>query len=571
MENKMLNRSIKKTFQILVLISMFGCSYIFSTESDGSTKPNAVFINKSPINIEYDINKSGFDMVNRVVLFISDDKGMTWTKYGEDQDLTSPFEFLPTKEGEFYFSIVVYDKAGNNSGLPVSGVSGLSAPLYVDFTPPKVTLEQPRGGEFLSSAEPLIIKYRVMDKHLPLKPVSIYASSKGGKIGSWKLIASDLPFEYEYKYKLPNTNIENLAIKVTARDMVGLVGSDISDKPIHVRTDKPSVSITGIVVPKNSGYSVSDCPQPSTSKVVNSSVKTNIAQETIQKNKRCAINREKETHSKAAFIAFTMAGNLVRQGRTKDALRYYMTALSSDPKFIDAMSDSALIYKALGDYKQAKKMLLRAINIAPERPKLYHNLAEVYQSEGFDLLKIGKYTEGMMQVSKAVKEYGNAIDFAEKSGKLSGRAASFFRLGEISFFANSDIEGAKSYWLKVINLHTPSPDPLDTEQDYQHYTQLKIELNTWQNWALQYLKQLKNREDRLSPQPQPTGYQNTQGIYMTSRQSLNGKEPTVAVNPDYTPLYLNPKSNCKIQQRPVGSQKEDEEMRSTRFWNWRRR
>lgn len=566
---------------ILSLTLLINCCFseAKAAENYNSTASKPIFISKKPISIEYKVDTSGLDNVNRVVLFISDNRGRTWVKYGEDPDLISPVEFLPTKEGEYYFSVVAYDRAGNDSGLPVEGVSGLVAPVYVDFTPPKVILENPRGGEFFPGNNRMTIKYKVIDSHLPMNAVSIYASKSGGKDGTWQLIKDQLPFEGKYEWQVPNDNIENLAIKIEANDMVGHTGSDMSVKPIVVKVDRPVVSLTGVSIPEESvsSYSLSNgrkvAGETSSSSISSQGSEKTPESSEKHKSDQSIYMKKYETPSKAAFIAFTMAGNMVRQGRAKDALRYYMTALSADPKFIDAMSDSALIYKALGDYEQAKKMIMRALNIAPERPYLYHNLAEVYHAEGFAKLEIGQYNEGMALVSEAVKQYGKAIEVAEMCGKLPQRAASFFRLGEISYFANSDIEGARAYWTKVLNLHTPTPDLSDSTADYERYTQLKIELETWQGWADQYLRQLNNMRPAAYPDPQVADAANNPGIHMDNDKAAQGREPDVVVNPGFSPTYFLPFIKNKIKS--AGTTKSERTRQGSgadgKFWSWDRR
>ncbi|MHC4872006.1 MAG: tetratricopeptide repeat protein [Planctomycetota bacterium] len=563
---------LKKSTLIIFSLNLFISSFLFSTVSAGDnfdiTKNSAVFINKDPIDIEYNIDKTGLNSINRVILFISDNKGRSWTKYGEDPDLTSPVRFLPVKEGEYYFAVVAYDRAGNDSGLPISGAAQDTAPVYVDFTPPKCVLKSPRGGEFYSGGKKIQIDYQVIDKHLPLNTVKIYASSMGGKEGSWKLIADEQPYRGSYNYTLPEENIENLVFKIEARDMVGLSGSDMTTKAIKVKSDRPVVSVKGVKIPRNKAYSSSKGRKLSSSGGIHEAQTAPVSgKEKTASVRKTKSTLRKSTPSKAAFIAFSMAGNLVRQGRPKDALRYYMTALSADPDFIDAMSDSALIYKALGDYEQSKKMIFRALKIAPQRAYLYHNLAETYHAEGFALLERGKYGEGMELVSQAVKNYGLAIETAERTGNLAERAATFFRLGEVSFFANSDIPGARTYWMKVLSLHSPTPDPLDTDADYQRYTEIKIELKTWKNWALQYIKQLDRMGGPDMPQPQPVRSGNTQGIYMNEKTMQKSGNPDVAVSPTFQPSYFLPfagKRQKTVKRKTSGPAPDN------RYWDWKR-
>lgn len=196
------------------------------------------------------------------------------------------------------------------------------------------------------------------------------------------------------------------------------------------------------------------------------------------------------TTNHAALVAYTMGGNLVRQGRTRDALQYYTTAVTVDPGFVEAMNDAALIYKMERDFEAGKNLLQRAILIQPEMSDLHHNLGEVFQAQGLEQLSLNELDAGTATIQEAIKSYGKAIDVAEKQGILATRAASYFRLGEICYYANNDVVGARQYWEQVLRLHSPTPDPSEKPENFWRLTRTRVDLVTWQQWAGQYLNQL---------------------------------------------------------------------------------
>ncbi|MBN2713836.1 MAG: hypothetical protein JXR97_15570, partial [Planctomycetes bacterium] len=77
--------------------------------------------------------------------------------------------------------------------------------------------------------------------------------------------------------------------------------------------------------------------------------------------------------------------------------------------------------------------------------------------------------------------------------------------------------GARQYWNKVTSLHTPTPDldnvmydkgtPLEEESEYiyQNYTNMKVELETWQRFAESYINQLDEMERNGQIQYAPVG------------------------------------------------------------------
>jgi len=230
---------------------------------------------------------------------------------------------------------------------------------------------------------------------------------------------------------------------------------------------------------------------------------------------------ESMTHEKAAYISYIMAGNLVRQGRYKDALRYYRTAVDTDPKFDEAWSDLGLVYKQIGAYTKADACIVKALEIVPENHIYIHNRGEIHQALGLALLDKQTSESDLAKATDcihfAVKLYGKAIEVAQKNGRLAECAPTFFRLGEVCYFGNQDPVGAREYWLKVLSLHSPSPeldDVMHSNQNddenravlrmYRSYTEKRVQLDTWQRWAQAYLDQLDRLEQQVYPQPAPS-------------------------------------------------------------------
>lgn len=221
--------------------------------------------------------------------------------------------------------------------------------------------------------------------------------------------------------------------------------------------------------------------------------------------------------ARSACIAYVMAGNLVRQGRLKDALRYYRTAVDADPGFAAAWNDFSVAYRRLGAWSKADRCIVEAIALRPDDPLYLHNRGEIYQAYGLSILMDPtsgdeSLSRGHELIHKAIRFYGEAIDLGHTQGRLAERAGTYFRLGEISYYANTDLAGARQYWLKVMELHAPTPD-LDnvmidrdtacadrTLNIYEKHTELKVELEVWQRWARACIEQLNAMERGVAPQ-----------------------------------------------------------------------
>jgi tetratricopeptide (TPR) repeat protein len=148
-------------------------------------------------------------------------------------------------------------------------------------------------------------------------------------------------------------------------------------------------------------------------------------------------------------------------------------------------------------------MVRRALGVAPASPDLYHVRGELHQARGLEFLEKRRPEHAANEIHAAVKAYGEAIEQAEAKNLLASRAATYFRLGEICYFAHGDVNGARAYWQKVVDLHTPTPEPSEPVTEYRRHTYLKVRLLTWQEWAAAYLRRLEEVEFGPRPQPSP--------------------------------------------------------------------
>jgi tetratricopeptide (TPR) repeat protein len=215
-----------------------------------------------------------------------------------------------------------------------------------------------------------------------------------------------------------------------------------------------------------------------------------------------------------------MAGNLVRQGRLKDSVRYYRAAVEADPGFGDAWADLAMVYREVGHFAPAHKAAEAALETDPGRSLYHHVRGEVFFAEAWDLLEgsddYETLREGGKLAGRAVTAFGRAIELAEADERLAARADSFFRLGEICYFINQDRLGARAYWARILDLHAPGPmlfevthapdDSVRSEalESYARLTEMELELETWKRWAREYLAQLDREPDPAAEAP-PAG------------------------------------------------------------------
>jgi tetratricopeptide (TPR) repeat protein len=225
---------------------------------------------------------------------------------------------------------------------------------------------------------------------------------------------------------------------------------------------------------------------------------------------------------RGARVAYLLAGNRVRQGRPKEAMRFYVETMSRAPRFLPAYLDRARVYKALGDRIPAMDLVQKAREMAPppRRAEVEHLLGEILRDEAFTLLEEGRRQRGLAVAENAQAAYLRALDHAAARGRLARRGGTYFRLGELAYLAFGDVGAARLYWQKLLDLHAPDPDrtwqrlmaPENEEKyrmQYRENTEIKTKLQTWKQWAGAYLAQLDSLRLDAAPVAEAPPVQDT--------------------------------------------------------------
>ncbi len=434
-------------------------------------------------------------------------------------------------DGVYYFTSRGADAVGK-SPAPLRGDTP-QVKVIADTTAPEFSLHAPEPGRIFREGEEIRIEWIASDRNLALNPVELEYSTDNGI--NWRIISRDIPNTGHYFWKIPQAG--NFMLRGRCIDRAGNVTRAEPNEswkvmpklraPVVVNEEvvvapkiptAPIAAVTPEAAPLVSEVkpTVKAQPEKSKSAAVDDYTKHLKDPRPASKHPELDANngdipRVEQKNGKAAYIAYIMAGNLVRQGRLKDSLRYYRTAVDIDENFDQAWNDMALVYKQLGAYSKADACIMHALKVKPDSPRYINTRGGIYQASGFEILRDpSSGDESLARASDlilfSVKTYGQAIDSALKQGRLAECAETYFHLGEICYFANQDPQGARQYWTKVLDLHSPTPDldnvvlDRDTPQEkltrtiYEKNTELWVNLNTWQSWSREYLRQLNRLE-----------------------------------------------------------------------------
>jgi len=219
-----------------------------------------------------------------------------------------------------------------------------------------------------------------------------------------------------------------------------------------------------------------------------------------------------------ARVWYIKAVGLVRSGRPKDALVYYWRAVEADERMVNAWADMAILYNEFGAHNTARETLARARELEPNRADLIHIEAETWHFEG--MAKLAKANsasvraEAQTLLARAAELYGRALDAGRREWLLAARAPTYFLLGELCYYVNHDPAGARAYWSRILELHSPTPNidpplfPFENERALrERQTSMWVELGTWQTWARGLVMQLDamERAGIVPVAPEPAG------------------------------------------------------------------
>lgn len=192
----------------------------------------------------YKVDDVGPSGVGSVELFITQDNGRRWFRYGEDADRTSPFDVKVNQDGEYGFTIRVHSGAGLANDPPTPGELP-SMSVVVDQSPPALELlsvEQGRGAEL----NQILIRWRTQDAHPSDKPISLYYSANAN--GPWEPISTWRQDTGSFSWGVGPGVPGQIYIRVMARDSAGNVAKVDSTQPLLVDLTRPSARIIDVEV-----------------------------------------------------------------------------------------------------------------------------------------------------------------------------------------------------------------------------------------------------------------------------------------------------------------------------------
>lgn len=192
--------------------------------------------------VNYRIDDVGPSGVSAVELFVTQNNGQKWFKYGDDQDKQSPFVVEVPEDGLYGFAIRVRSGAGLADDPPQTGEEP-SVVIVVDRTPPQVQLlpmQQGAGGQM----NKITISWRMADDNPSDKPISLAYSANPN--GPWEPICGWQPDTGNYVWNVGQGVPSRLYVRLVARDAAGNHSFVDTPQPLLVDLSKPTARIVDV-------------------------------------------------------------------------------------------------------------------------------------------------------------------------------------------------------------------------------------------------------------------------------------------------------------------------------------
>lgn len=203
-------------------------------------------VNTHKFQLGYKIEDVGPSGIGVVELFITQDNGRKWWKYGDDPDQHSPFDVDVPQDGEYGFAIRVRSGAGLANEPPSQGEPPAII-VAVDQMPPVVEMLPVQQGQG-ASVNRLQIRWRIQDKYPSEKPVSLYYAAN--RNGPWESISGWKEDNGNFEWTVGPGVPAQLYLRVVARDLAGNVSKAESPTPVVVDLSRPSARIVDVESPQ---------------------------------------------------------------------------------------------------------------------------------------------------------------------------------------------------------------------------------------------------------------------------------------------------------------------------------
>ena len=227
---------------------LFQGRYPREDESNATNRKRVV--GSRQFHIDYKIEDVGPSGIGRVELYITQDNGKKWWKYGNDRDRQSPIHVEVPDDGSYGFALRVKSGAGLSDPPPQPSETP-DIVVVIDQTAPVVKMAPVKQGQGTASNQ-VQIRWTIDEANPARLPVALFYS--GSPQGPWEPISGWQEDRGSHVWNVGSGLPPRIYIRLTARDEAGNTTSVETRKPVLVDLSRPSARIVNIELIDSNGF-----------------------------------------------------------------------------------------------------------------------------------------------------------------------------------------------------------------------------------------------------------------------------------------------------------------------------
>ena len=219
--------------------SSFGGPVRQSPLAPPAAATGAQLIRNRMFDLSYEVEGVGPSGVSAVELFVTEDGGQQWFRYGKDVDLRSPFQIDTRGEGTFGFAVRVTNGLGFGDPPPQPGERP-SIVVTVDQTPPDIRLGVPQV--LINGGGKVQLNWQVGDAN-PARDGAVRLEYATNANGPWTPAFDWQADRGGYQMPVDRGFSSGLYFRLSARDAAGNTSSRQTLQPVIIDQNRPKARL----------------------------------------------------------------------------------------------------------------------------------------------------------------------------------------------------------------------------------------------------------------------------------------------------------------------------------------
>lgn len=199
-------------------------------------------VNQLQFRLDYALEDLGPSGLSAVEVFITEDGGKKWWRYGEDRDKQSPVILRVPRDGTYGFMIAAKSGVGLGDAPPSPGEAP-HAVVVVDRTPPKARFDRIAMSD---DGRTMTVNWKTADGNAHERPVRMeYADTP---VGPWTPMGDWQQDSGEMKWSVPKGIPSSIHVRMLVRDAADNLGQIVYPQSVLVDMSRPRARITNVKI-----------------------------------------------------------------------------------------------------------------------------------------------------------------------------------------------------------------------------------------------------------------------------------------------------------------------------------